>query len=34
VCERKFFDTSAQVLAALANGTVDVTEPYWTVDSR
>jgi hypothetical protein len=33
-CERRFFGTSAQVLAAIADGSVDVTEPYWTVDSR
>lgn len=31
--ERVWYSSSADVMAALANGTIDATEPYWTVDS-
>jgi hypothetical protein len=31
--ERVYFSSSAQVMDALLNGTVDATEPYWTVDA-
>eukprot|EP00941_MAST-03F_sp_MAST-3F-sp1_P002196 g2196.t1 len=33
VLVRKYFSTSQEVMEALENNTIDVTEPYWTVDS-
>lgn len=31
--DRVYFSTSADVNNALINGTIDATEPYWTIDS-
>jgi len=31
--ERVWFGSSVEVMGALENGTIDATEPYWTVDS-